>query len=382
MTCLSQRSEATIQRNESAREPSGDQTAVSERTSYQPGTAYILLDSPIINHVDKVTPGYGLPNPHCGTVGSRSIRAQVVCPEDPAHYKRAIFDDCHRPACPVCWSAWADRAAERNADTVMLFKETHNYPYFPNHIDITPDPAIVPFDRPTKECLDWLMEEVNSRLDVLGVVAASVIAHPYRIRDEYKRYVNDEASKAGCNRYVWALAQPDWYNLVYFSPHVHALIYGKLLKSPEFYRLTGWQYHNHGRLSSRTDVIKVLKYLLSHAWVRGNSKTIRNLRGMSSTKLLVTQVKDRQPDLCPVCRAHNVRLPYWGVDAYGNEIQPFQTLKNADKAYRVVMIRTGRAKETIAEIRDRAWAAAAVWWRRYYRDHHLFFGCALLPVTA
>jgi len=344
-----------------------------------PDTSYNLIHSPIMNYVDKVTPGHGLPDPKCGTISSRSVRAKVMCPEDPAHYTRTIFDSCHRPACPVCWPSWADRAAGRIADTVTGFKTAHNYQYYPNHIDISPHPDIVPFDKPSPECLSWLLEEVNDRLDVLGVVAAALIPHPYRIRDECKRYVNDKASEAHVNRYVWALKQDNWFALVYFSPHVHAITYGKLRHVHDFERLTNWQYHNHGRTKSREDVLKVSKYLLSHAWVRGNSKTVRYVRGMSSTKLLVISQDDNLPDLCPVCHTHAVRVPYYGDDSDGNEIQPYQDLRSCDKAYRHVMTRIVTAKVSIDIIRARLWAAAAAWVRRYYRDHSLFMCYAQVP---
>ena len=342
-------------------------------SSCQVDTSYNPIHSPIITHVDKVTPGYGQPDPKCGTIASRSIRASVLCPDNPAHFKRAIFDSCHKPACPVCWPSWAGRGAERITDTVMGFKTAHSYAYYPNHIDISPHPDLVPFDRPSTECLSWLLEEVNNRLDVLGVIAAALIPHPYRIRDERKRFVNDQASAYHKNRYVWALEQSNWYEYVYFSPHVHAITYGRLIYVHDFERLTNWQYHNHGRMKTRVDVLKVAKYLLSHAWVRGNFKTVRYVRGMSSRNLLVDQVKINTPDVCPVCGTHNVRVPYYGLDNDGNEIMPCQDLHNCDKAYRVLIDRIVTAKTPISIILERNWQGSIKWARAYNRVHAPLF---------
>lgn len=332
-----------------------------------------------MNYGDKVTPGHDLPNPFCGVIGSRSIRAHVMCPENPKHDTRVIYDDCHRPGCPVCWGSWANRAADRAADTITGFKDAHNYRWYPNHIDISPPLDVVPFTRPTAECLRWLLEEVNDRLDVLGVVAAAVVPHPYRIRKECKQFVNDNASKERVNRYVWALKQDNWFELVYFSPHVHAITYGRLIQFKEFQFLTGWQYHNHGRTHTRVDVVKVVRYLLSHAWVRGNSKTVRYLRGMSSTKLLVTYEKTKEPDLCRVCKSHKVRVPYVGKDGDGNVIVPYQDLHYADKEYRVILVRTVRAKSPLSILLECSRVKSAAWWRRYYKDRGWFCCCALIP---
>ena len=340
-----------------------------------------LIHSPIMNSEVKVTPGYGQPHPKCGTISSRSIRATVVCPDNPEHYKRVIFDGCHRPECPVDWPSWAGRGAERIADTVTGFKTAHGYQYYPDHIDITPALACVPFDKPSPECLQWLLEEINSRLDVLGVVAASVVPHPYRIRPYRKKEVNDGASADHENRYVWALKQENWSDYVYFSPHVHALVYGKLIHVLDFERLTGWQYHKHGRkldgktrygLRTREYVVKVAYYLLTHAWVRGNNKVVRNLRGMSSTKLLVTQVKVDTPDTCPKCGAHAVRIPYYS-DSAGNQIIYYQDLHKCDKAYKVVVTRTVSAKVSAAALLEIAWQGSQRWAKRYNRDHAPYF---------
>jgi hypothetical protein len=332
--------------------------------------------------MEKVTPGYGESYPKCGTISSRSIRATVVCPDNPDHYNRIIFDGCHRPECPVDWPSWAGRGAERIADTVTGFKTAHGYPYYPDHIDITPDPVCVPFDRPSSECLRWLLEEANSRLDVLGVVAAAVIPHPYRIRPERKKEVNDHASAEHENRYVWALKQENWYDYVYFSPHVHALVYGKLIHVFDFERLTGWQYHKHGRkvngkkrygLRTREDVVKVAYYLLTHAWVRGNNKTVRTYRGMASTKLLVTVTKTDTPDTCPVCGTHAVRVPHYGTDSDGQVIMPYQNLHSCDKAYRIVITRIVSAKISIAALLEIAWQGSQKWAQRYNRAHAPYF---------
>ena len=178
--------------------------------------------------------------------------------------------------------------------------------------------------------------------------------------------------------------------MVYFSPHVHAITYGKLLNVHTFETLTSWQYHNHGRkfagftvygLRTRETVVKVMYYLLSHAWVRGNFKTVRNVRGMSSTKLLVHLDKHDEPDLCPVCNTHAVRVPFCGYDENGREIIPYQNIHSCDKAYRIRTIRTVVSKVHILLILERMYAAASRWWQRYYRDHHLFM-CWSLPVTS
>jgi hypothetical protein len=376
------RSEAPVSGSE-ARSPIRDGRCVaSDRDTAQQIFDYNQSYSPIIpkgsvsgNEFklrDKVTPGFSESFPKCGTVSSKSIRAKIVCPENIEHFEKTLFDSCHRPGCPVCWPGWAGRAADRAADVVEGFRKAHDYWFMPQHIDISPPPEIVPFDHPSPEALAWLLDEVNRKLDVLGVVAAAVVPHPYRIRPERLRLVNDMASRADQNRYEWALSQPDWYDYVYFSPHAHLIVYGKLIHVYAFEKLTNWQYHNHSvkrPIHSRDDVVAILRYLLSHAWVRNNNKAVRYLRGMSSTKLLVTEKKFEEPVLCPVCHAHAVRIPYLGEDCTGKMIMVCQDLHYADPAYHIRVVRTFEPGVSLASLKLSQGEKAKILRRKYFSVH-------------
>lgn len=182
--------------------------------------------------------------------------------------------------------------------------------YAARHISLSPSPRIVAdagFDRPTDEALKWLYDAGNALMATLGVTAACVIAHPYRIIPDMKQFVNDNASAAGMSRYQWALSQPNFADYVYFSPHLHLLCYGFLMDSEEFERLTGWVYRNH-RARDHQGLRKTLYYILTHAWVRGNSKVVRYWRGMSSRNLGCNKTGYLEEEACPICGAPVVKV--------------------------------------------------------------------------
>lgn len=290
-------------------------------------------------HVDKVTPGFGEQNLSCG-----EVRFKVLCPDEPGHFTRNNAYRCHRPECPVCYPSWAARAAERAADIIDGYQSATGTPYMARHITVSPDPDVFPFTEATPEALQYLYAEGRRVVGLLGVTAAAVIAHPYRIKKQYQRIVKTLSKQAGLNRYVWALQQPNWYDLVYFSPHLHIIAYGPLMDGGLFEKKTGWKYVNHdgagdtGRTGSALK--RTVYYLLTHAWVRGNNKAVRNWLGMSSTKLECRQLPSiKEPIYCPVCNAHAVKVPADIVDAAGVSHAFYQDLHNAEHAYRKVIVR-------------------------------------------
>ena len=291
-------------------------------------------------HVEKVTPGYGISYPVCG-----DVRFIVLCPDNPHHFLRANHHSCHRPECPICYPSWAGRAADRASSTIDGYKSATGTPYDARHITISPDPMVFPFLDASTDALRYLMEEGRRVCVTLGITAAAAIPHPYRIKKEYKHLVSMFAAAEGVNRYVWALRQDNWGDLVYFSPHIHLLAYGPLMDAEEFEHKTGWIYRNHdeGGDSGRAGVALVgtVFYLLTHAWVRGNHKAVRYWFGMSSRRLecrLLPAI--HEPILCPVCESHAVTVPPDVVRDINEPGQPvYQDLHNAPHAYRKTIVR-------------------------------------------
>jgi hypothetical protein len=279
---------------------------------------------------DKVTPGYGQPHPVCG-----EVRFKITCPQDPSHYQALARHTCHRPACPTCFPSWAARAAKSAVEVLEGYRQVTNHPYTPRHITISPDPRSVPFTEPTQEALQWLYDEGRKAARVLGVVAAVPIPHSYRIRPDQEAAIQEAATRAGMNRYEYALSLPNWRDLVYFSPHIHMMAYGRLMPSDEFHDKTTWVYHNHDAKKCPRSPGKTLYYLLTHAWVLGNHKIVRYWFGMSTHALKrVSEPSTTDPIPCPSCGTDCVMTPPDVTWNDGSVHAFYQDLYNAPTAYR------------------------------------------------
>lgn len=304
------------------------------------GSWYPDIQPNNVFHPAKVTPGYGHDHPACG-----EVRFKVLCPDNPGHYARSNKYSCHRPACPTCYPSWAARAADRASDTVDGYKSATGTQYNARHVTISPDPYSFPFTEASPEALRYLVDEGRRVCVILGVSAAAAIPHPYRIKNEYKHIISHLADAAGVNRYVWALQQENWADLVYFSPHIHLLAYGPLMNAEQFEERTGWVYRNHddGADSGRSgfELKRTIYYLLTHAWVRDNNAAVRYWFGMSTRRLECRLLPaEHEPILCPVCQVQAVKVPADVVTEPGGPGHPvYQDLHNAPGAYRKIIIR-------------------------------------------
>jgi hypothetical protein len=269
------------------------------KTLLYPDTGHSII-------ISKVTPGYSEAKADCGTT-----KYHATCSSDQYHHSKPVRHHCKRAACPICWTTWADRETKSLTELIEGYESASRTSYHARHVSLSPSAEQIKsagHTKPTPEALTWLYDTANDLLDELGITATAVIAHPYRIKPEYKRIVNDQASDSGMNRYTWALSQDNWYDYVYFSPHLHLLCFGKLMCSELFEAKTGWIYRNH-KSRSGEDLPKTIRYLLSHAWVQGNSKVVRCWRGMSTRNLgsvLISRIC--QPVLCPVCGSPLVQV--------------------------------------------------------------------------
>ena len=253
-----------------------------------------------INQALKYTPGYGESFAQCG-----EPKFKMFCPENKKHYVRTIRHTCHRPACPVCYRGWAAVAMKRAVSTIEGYRTAHGYSRLPRHFSVNIPFDMVPYDKPGPDALVWLMDTVRDALKLAGARAVAAIPHPYRIKPEYKKIAAQFALASGQNRYEWVLNQANWSDLVYFSPHVHILVYGKLLDGVVFELLTGLILVNHDENNpagrDEESLKKTVFYLLTHAWVRDNEKAVRYWFGMSAKSLgCLVDKGEKVPMPCPV----------------------------------------------------------------------------------
>lgn len=281
----------------------------------------------------KLTPGYGEAHAKCGTP-----RFKIMCGPNPEHYQTIARENCKRPACPSCWKGWATRQTKSAAEAVEGYKVLSGSKYDARHISIHPPKEALPDFENMAEALQWLNDESRDAAKMLGVTAAISFPHPYRIKPEYEAAILEAAGKDEMKRYEWALSQPNWEDLVYFSPHMHIIAFGHLLNSEEFFKKTGWTYKNHDEdTKGRSGPVlrQTIYYLLTHAWVNGNHKVARRWFGMSTHNM--KRVEDGFaliPVLCPSCHADCVITPPDIVWADGSTHPVYQDLANAPLAKR------------------------------------------------
>jgi len=281
----------------------------------------------------KLTPGSGEAHAICG-----SPRFKILCGPNPEHYQTIARENCKRSECPSCWKGWATRQTKSAAEAVEGYKILSGSPYDARHISIHPPKQDLPKFESMSEALQWLNDSCRDAAKMLGVTAAISFPHPYRIRPEYEAAILAAAGQDEMKRYEWALAQPNWEDLVYFSPHMHILAFGHLMPSDEFFEKTGWTYTNHDeKTKGRSGPVlrQTIYYLLTHAWVTGNHKVARRWFGMSTHKMkrvddgfALVQV------LCPTCKADCVITPPDYTWADGSTHHVYQDLANAPPAKR------------------------------------------------
>ena len=275
----------------------------------------------------KVTPGYDQSYPNCG-----QVRFTITCPTDPAHYKKLAKYSCHRSSCPTCWPTWAARLAKEAQSRIDDSRTCLSHDYKARHVSISPE--IIPFKDATPEALQWLLKEGNKLTKLLGITGCAVIPHAYRVKKEFKEFVNIAAYKQGLNRYTWILQQGNWRDYLNFSPHLHLETFGKLMESDEFYKRTGWVYRNHDNKKALgregPELTRTIYYLLTHAWTRDNKFVIRYWGDLSNKRLTrIKQEPMKEQIRCPVCGTHCVKITL--DDRY-------QDLNNAPHAYREIPI--------------------------------------------
>jgi len=250
-----------------------------------------------------LTPGFGSPSKgkpnDMGFHPCGFVKFMVVCPEDIKHYKEMARKSCNRPACPVCWPVWAAREANRAAERVEGHAQAFKRYNKARHFSFSPPPYSV-------KTLDELMDKTHDVMKIAGVEAAAVIPHPYRLKHTDREMIPD---RSWTNRYVEVLGEPTWRDHVRNSPHVHALVSGPLMDSKEFHEKTGWVYVNHDAYAHKRSLRGTLYYLLTHAWVNGNSRVIRYWFGMSTRALGKVELDpEYKTTPCPKCKTDCVKV--------------------------------------------------------------------------
>jgi hypothetical protein len=241
----------------------------------------------------------GLGSKTSDSCGESIYKTIVHCSKDPEHDRYQVGgSSCGDPSCPVCWTQWAHRGADRISCRVDGFRQFARVP--PRHIILSLDPVLYDFDAigkmGQKVGIEFLKSEFRKLADLYGVTGGALIVHLYRTTDEVPRNI------PSVKKWQWVRDQGPgrFHELTVFQPHAHLAVYGYLIepKKGEFL------YKNKGALRTRDDIERWAYYSLSHASIIEGKQAVTYFGDCSNRKLKHTWSNQCSlPGRCEVCGA-------------------------------------------------------------------------------
>ncbi len=256
----------------------------------------------------------------CGVVLSK-----VVCSRSKDHESYLKHRRCNDPCCPVCYPKFASRISEAVAERVAgwqsVYPEQTVY-----HLIAWGKKGVV------YKSLGDAFKDAKKMYDALGMTAAVVWYHPYRIRAELKpalrslmrKWKNEpelcrlSRKNGGFVRFsemyfdvgFWKLAHDDalglggLQNYVEYGPHFHFIGSGYLKNSRIYAATTGCGYKKKGYLTKDDAVPRLAYYLSTHACYEWTKTSTRRWGTISDKKLAKKVVYEGIEDVrCPDCGA-------------------------------------------------------------------------------
>ena len=275
----------------------------------------------------------------CGTIHTR-----IVCPSNVGHVDIYKHITCNDPLCPICYTKFVHRLADRVSERVTGFEFVYDDPKEGYEVQISHLILSPPQIRRYKNLKEAYADVTRVFLDN-GGIAGIFCFHPYRFKEGITtllRHAQDEWIKN--NPYekkipgFWKLAREDILklgglgNYLVYSPHFHGLVSAFLTSNKKsdqyphgkFYHDTdGWVYkkvkrdEGNGDLDRSGDKIEspvydldvkdrrsVLGYLFTHTeWEQGK-QAVRYIGAMSYSRLARKDKKvEHVLKTCPKCGA-------------------------------------------------------------------------------
>ena len=275
-------------------------------------------------------PGIGFQKPDCGSWVRKLKSGDEV---------RDIYHNCGSLGCPVCFEGeLTDKAhdiedrfdhyeqAKLREDAVLVPGEFRNVT--PRQFVFTISPAhqaelIARVKRSLSGewgehhygmFLDLVREEYNQGLKFSGLLGGVSFYHDARVRHpgtgltgtRAKHLIGMEAKISGnmtdhdasWKIYDHIRQQKDWSKYYYFSPHFHAISFGKAIEASQFEDLMpGWTYHNKGPVKNPGGLAR---YLMSHMAMIGDRHAISWFGRLSSRTLGKEELRTyEQPQVHP-----------------------------------------------------------------------------------
>ena len=242
---------------------------------------------------------------------------KLVCAKNEKHH--AIFRTihCNEPGCPICFTKFIVQMAQRVTERVQGYKTTYrnNRMY---HLILWGEKQGEEY--PVYKTLKDAMKEGNRLLKILGVDAAVMWYHAYRIREELKpqlrRIQANQRLQKKRTKGFWELARENALgigaleNYIVYGPHWHCIADGWLIPSKDFNIMTGGGYKKKRYLTSEKAVFETAYYISSHCIREAEKSSVRYFGAISYKMLHREHIYDKIHDvLCPICKANLLVFP-------------------------------------------------------------------------
>ena len=241
--------------------------------------------------------------PECG-----KIFRKIECSRNRDHHPSFRHIHCNDPGCPVCYPKYASKHAKHVTQRVLGYKTVYRKKKMFHLIHWA---AMVGGEHRQYANISEAMEEGKRLLEIMGVEAAVMWYHPYRIRKELKPILRRYRRAKGLDGKVgfWTMAHDDVLGLggleqyVIYAPHWHSIASGYLLNSSEFFDLTkGAGYKKRRYLETPETIESVAYYISTHAAREPGKHSMIYYGNISYRKLACRCVSDiLVPVLCADC---------------------------------------------------------------------------------
>ena len=230
----------------------------------------------------------------------------VVCSEHPEHDRYEVNKTtCGRRECPICWSTWARRGADRIGCRIDGFRQFDRHP--PKHVVLSAklgELDLVNFEglAPGK-ILDRLCAYFTTKAYSVGLTGGAMVVHLWRTADHIPR--DTERKKWDIVR---AAGAEHFEDNTTWGPHAHIAGYGYLKKPKKGEFL----YKNRGYLDTREDVERWAYYALSHGTAMPGKDSVRYFGCCTKSRLKPAWTHRTHTEL--LCEACGAPMVYEGTN--------------------------------------------------------------------
>jgi len=161
-------------------------------------------------------------------------------------------------------------------------------------------------------CLAESFKEADRLMKLMGVRAAGVWFHPYRIREDLKPVLRRYRTANGLDGKIgfWKMAHDDVLGLggleryIVVGPHWHAIASGWLMNTAEYNEIEGAGYKKKRYLGSERATYEVAYYISTHCCREANKQSVRYFGKLAYNQLAREHVETKIKNIkCADCGA-------------------------------------------------------------------------------